>query len=33
MPVARAEERFRVMNGLGPDEQVEAGQWVKLIAE
>jgi predicted Zn-dependent protease len=33
MPVARAEERFRLMNGLGPDEQVQAGQWVKLIAE
>lgn len=33
MPVARAEERFRVMNGLGPEEQVQAGRWVKLIAE
>jgi len=33
MPVARAEERFRLMNGLGPEEQVQAGQWVKLIAE
>lgn len=33
MPVERAEERLRVMNGLGPDQQVEPGQWVKLIAE
>ncbi|WP_439576714.1 M48 family metalloprotease [Elioraea sp.] len=33
MPVERAEERFRVMNALGPDEPVQAGQWVKLIAE
>jgi predicted Zn-dependent protease len=33
MPVAQAEQRFRVMNALGPDEPVQAGQWVKLIAE
>lgn len=33
MSVAQAEERFRVMNGLGPDEQAQARQWMKLIAE
>lgn len=33
MPVEAAEQRFRLMNGLGPDEAVRPGQWVKLIAE
>jgi predicted Zn-dependent protease len=33
MPLARAAERLRLMNGLRPDEQVQPGQWVGLIAE
>jgi predicted Zn-dependent protease len=33
MPLFRAEAQFRPMNGLCPDEQVQPGQWLKLIAE
>jgi predicted Zn-dependent protease len=33
MPLFRAEAQFRPMNGLCPDEQVQPGQWLQLIAE
>jgi hypothetical protein len=33
MPLFRAEAQFRPMHGLCPDEQVQPGQWLKLIAE
>lgn len=32
LPLPQANERLRVMNGLGADEEVRPGLWVKLIA-
>ena len=32
LPLPQANERLRVMNGLGADEEVRPGMWVKLIA-
>jgi predicted Zn-dependent protease len=29
----RAVERFRVLNGLGPDERVNPGDQVKIVVE
>ncbi|MCC7048747.1 MAG: M48 family metalloprotease [Alphaproteobacteria bacterium] len=32
-PQDSRDQRFRALNGLGPEDQVQPGQWVKLVVE
>ncbi|MDW8443338.1 MAG: hypothetical protein RML45_02770 [Acetobacteraceae bacterium] len=32
LPLPQPDQRLRVMNGLGADEELRPGMWIKLVA-